>query len=225
MHHTARMCVREREADVADQCQCLRASQMSKFSHLQHATEHRTAQQFHREKHHRAIAVKFKYTHDVRMRQQLQRLKFSSQVGEQLRALRDARMQYLDGQSLTARGFQAIFIEGLKHRPGAAVRHHALQAVTTTQDSARLGFARRIQRLRFVAARMRVGLLNACRGDDVARYRNVARRGGITCSGGIALRAGHRAAREHRGPRTPRAFPDPRLGYRRRRARTRQARS
>src|SRR5882672_6969015 len=97
--HTARMGMGERGADIVDDGERLRSRQGTCVSRLEHAAQQGAAQKFHRKKGNFTVAVKFVHPNYVRMRQQLQMLELALQLGKQLFALSNRRVQYLDGQS------------------------------------------------------------------------------------------------------------------------------
>ena len=142
------------------------------------------------------------------MRQQLQGLKFSAQVGEQLGSLGYGRMQDLDRQSLTARSFETKFIQDLEHRAHAALSDDGFNSIAAPQHTAGFKFAHRVRRLRFLAARMRIGLLHTSWRHDVACHGNFARHRNFACRrnfgrhGGIAWRRRSAHCRVVRGGRT-----------------------
>ncbi len=114
------------------------------FLAAERLTQERSVQKFHREEGDVAVAVEFMDPNDVRVRQQLQMLKLALQLGEQLFALGNRRMQYLDRQTLTGgRQIDAVLIHRLEHRAHAAVPEHADYSVAVPQHIAYGHFPRR----------------------------------------------------------------------------------
>ena len=124
-------------ADVVNHADRLVSVEHAALARREQLAERTAAQQLHREKRGIAVAIEFVHSHDVRMREGLQMLKLTAQLEEQLRALRDLRVQHFDGQILTGlRQIDAIQIHGFEYRAHATLAQYADDSIPSAQHVA-----------------------------------------------------------------------------------------